>query len=306
MSQGNVESGAQSGARETPQPHTSIGFSWGRRRLSFPQAASCSSPPSWSWFAAGCGDRGSGQGCTRREGASQAAPAAVRQAVGGGCQSGWGRLLSVTNAVEAGAWRQGDSGWMWLCAAGDLRGDRPPPIALCLAGQGHEAVLCPSRPLWALLHHPHSPRALQRPRVAVPWLRASALRCAEGEGGHRSSAHGRCEGQPHHLREPVCRVVPVPWSRVRFARGALQTPPPPHSPAASPPNPAVGVLHPCSCGRMPPKALLGPVPSHTLPGTWVLREGVRCTCPRDLLGPHPVVSMRGNVSPVSPAVGAQW
>ena len=30
------------------------------------------------------------------------APGAVRQAVGGGCQSGWGRLLSVTNAIEAG------------------------------------------------------------------------------------------------------------------------------------------------------------------------------------------------------------
>ena len=31
--------------------------------------------------------------------------------VGGGYQSGWGRLLSVTNADEAGTWRQGDSGW---------------------------------------------------------------------------------------------------------------------------------------------------------------------------------------------------
>ena len=39
------------------------------------------------------------------------APQAVRQAVGGGCQSGWGRLLSVTNAIEAGFWRQWDSGW---------------------------------------------------------------------------------------------------------------------------------------------------------------------------------------------------
>ena len=39
------------------------------------------------------------QGCIRREGTSQAAPEAVRQAVGGGCQSGWGRLLSVTNAI---------------------------------------------------------------------------------------------------------------------------------------------------------------------------------------------------------------
>ena len=44
-------------------------------------------------------------------GASEPAPEAVRQAVGGGCQSGWGRLLSVTNAMEADAYRQGDSGW---------------------------------------------------------------------------------------------------------------------------------------------------------------------------------------------------
>ena len=50
------------------------------------------------------------QGCIRREGTSKAAPAAVRQAVGGGCQSGWGRLLSVTNAMS-GTCRQGDSNW---------------------------------------------------------------------------------------------------------------------------------------------------------------------------------------------------
>ena len=36
---------------------------------------------------------------------------AVRQAVAGGCQSGWGRLLSVANGIEAGTCRQGDSGW---------------------------------------------------------------------------------------------------------------------------------------------------------------------------------------------------
>ena len=34
-------------------------------------------------------------------------PEAVRQAVGGGCRSGGGRLLLVTNAIEAGTWRQG-------------------------------------------------------------------------------------------------------------------------------------------------------------------------------------------------------
>ena len=44
------------------------------------------------------------------QGTSEAAPEVVRQAVGGGCQSGWGRLLSVTNAIEAGTCRQGDSG----------------------------------------------------------------------------------------------------------------------------------------------------------------------------------------------------
>ena len=53
-----------------------------------------------------CAD-GKGQGCIRREGTSETAPEAVRQAVGGGCQSGWGRLLSVTSAIEAGTWRQG-------------------------------------------------------------------------------------------------------------------------------------------------------------------------------------------------------
>ena len=46
------------------------------------------------------------QRCIRREGTWEAAPEAVWQGVGGGCQSGWGRLLSVTNAVEAGTWRQ--------------------------------------------------------------------------------------------------------------------------------------------------------------------------------------------------------
>ena len=36
------------------------------------------------------------QSCSRREGTAEAAPAAVRQAVGGCRRSGWGPLLSVT------------------------------------------------------------------------------------------------------------------------------------------------------------------------------------------------------------------
>ena len=47
----------------------------------------------------------------QKGGASEAAPAAVGQAAGRGCRSGWGRVVLVTNAVEAGTWRQGDSGW---------------------------------------------------------------------------------------------------------------------------------------------------------------------------------------------------
>ena len=46
-----------------------------------------------------------------RPGPCMRPPGAVRQAVGGGRQSDWGWLLSVTNAIEAGTWRQGDSGW---------------------------------------------------------------------------------------------------------------------------------------------------------------------------------------------------
>ena len=51
------------------------------------------------------------RGCIRREGTAEAAPEAIIQAVGGGRQSGWGWLLSVTNAIEAGTCGQGDSGW---------------------------------------------------------------------------------------------------------------------------------------------------------------------------------------------------
>ena len=65
-------------------------------------------------------------GCVRREGTSEAAPEAVGQAVGGGCQSGWGRLLSVTNAIETGTWRQGDSSQALAGHPGGGGGVTPP------------------------------------------------------------------------------------------------------------------------------------------------------------------------------------
>ena len=65
--------------------------------------------------------------CSRRDGTSEAAPEAGRQAVGGGCRSGWGRLLSVTNANETGTWGGGDSSWApWK--GGYLP---PPPMHPC-------------------------------------------------------------------------------------------------------------------------------------------------------------------------------
>ena len=78
----------------------------------------------------------------RTEGTSEVAPEAVREAVGGGCRSGWGRLLSVTSAIEAGTCCQAghrlgalEGGlppfpmhpWLWLLV--------PPTGALLLHGR---------------------------------------------------------------------------------------------------------------------------------------------------------------------------
>ena len=66
----------------------------------------------------------------RREGTSEAAPEAVRRAVRGGCRSGWGRLLSVTNAMQTGTWRHGGQwlgiGWApWKGGGGRGQGLAP-------------------------------------------------------------------------------------------------------------------------------------------------------------------------------------
>ena len=81
------------------------------------------------------------QGCIRREGTSEAVPEAVRQAVGGGFRSGWGRLLSVTNAIEPGTWQWPGIGWApW-------KGRGVPPrvtfrlVAVSLRGPGQSPVL---------------------------------------------------------------------------------------------------------------------------------------------------------------------
>ena len=74
--------------------------------------ARCSSPPPGR--AGQPAGRGGGVGGEQegigRAGAPEEVPEAVRQAVGGDYQSGWGRLLLVTTAAGADSCGQGESG----------------------------------------------------------------------------------------------------------------------------------------------------------------------------------------------------
>ena len=80
----------------------------------------------------------------------------------GGCQSGCGRLLSVTNAVEAGTWRQGDSGRPGRPGGG---GGVPHPLPMNLCSRGPFG--CPHAPPPA-----PSPQVNRRFRAALtPLLR---------------------------------------------------------------------------------------------------------------------------------------
>ena len=136
-----VESGAggrkargRVGGREAPPPPC-VTF----RRVVFtgPWTVTRSSLRMLRWVAAFCRPlrpvlllvsfpRSPPQGCITRDRASDAAPEAGRQAVGGGCQSGWG-LLSVTKAIEAGTCREGDNGW---AQAGHLAGGGGVPLPM--------------------------------------------------------------------------------------------------------------------------------------------------------------------------------
>ena len=117
------------------------------------------------------------------ERASEAAPEAVRQAVGEGCQSGWGRLLSVTNSIQAGAWRQRDSGWASAGRPGVGRfGTRPRRrFGTKRPGGGVGGYLPPFQCI--------SGAAAGRP----PWVQALALRGA----GHGSRAPRGARTGPH-------------------------------------------------------------------------------------------------------------
>ena len=102
-----------------------------RKTCAWEEAGVRSGGPWAVWYVT-CLDssqRGAKQGCIRRKGTSKVVPEAVGQAVGGGCQRGWGQLLSVTNAIEAGTWRWGDSGWAKVGRPGGGGGSLPPSNA---------------------------------------------------------------------------------------------------------------------------------------------------------------------------------
>ena len=92
------------------------------------------------------------QGCIRREGTSEAETEAVKQAAGGGWQSGWGRLLSVTNAIEPGNRREGT-----------VAGHRPG----ALEGEGGGTSPHPSNTSLGWTHSPPHPSTLKR-RLPIP------------------------------------------------------------------------------------------------------------------------------------------
>ena len=116
-----------------------------------------------------CAGGGGGQGWIRREGTCEAAPEAVRQAVGRGCQSGWGRLPSVTNAIEAGSCRQGDSGWALAGRPGGGWGGVPPPLPMHHCGVTALAQVCPCPPPCAL--------CFPAPRVGGCWSAHPPVLC---------------------------------------------------------------------------------------------------------------------------------
>ena len=155
------------------------------------------------------------QGCSiRREGAPEAAPEAARRAVGG-WPGGWGRLLSVTNAIEAGTCRQGDGGRAQAGCLGRAGGQPPPP----------------------------PPRALLEREGCDRGKFQSGCRAVTGEAvGGRLLAVGNAVGAGVGVWECL-------WGRVRAGvLGEGGTPPPPSS--NSSPSPLTSNASPGPCSAL--------------------------------------------------------
>ena len=129
-------------------------------------------------------------GCIGRERTSEAAPEAVRQAVGGACQSGWGPLLSVTHAI-------------WTLLNIDEKGGQSRGFARgCPGGLGHDGGRRWGRAGERRTTATASPRRTQRPdtrRCASrsEWDGGTWAAAAEGgQRARRASAEHRPEAEP--------------------------------------------------------------------------------------------------------------
>ena len=95
--------------------------------------------------------RGGGGGCIRREGASEAAPAAVGQADGGGCQSGWaGGYCRLQMPLRPALGVRGTVAGHRLGALEEGGGGLPPPPFQCvpLGGGSRLQRMAHAGPLW--------------------------------------------------------------------------------------------------------------------------------------------------------------
>ena len=186
---------------------------------------------------------GGQQGCIRREGASEAAPEAFRRAIGGGCQSGWGRLLSVTNAIEAGTCRQGGVAGRRLGALERAAGGGPlcttthvPHLSshgVGASSQLNSIIDPPSAPSNTphppVLDPPHDPPPCRPPNPPInraPTHKHRSSQIHQRPPKARWGGGGAVNGGYTHLG---------PWSH--FHRSLPPPPPPPHTHVSAPGSP---------------------------------------------------------------------
>ena len=133
--------------------------------------------------------------------------------VGGGCRSGWGRLLSVTNAIEPGTCLEGDVAGHRLGALEGGGGTSPPSNASLPRGASALRVLLEA-----------AAEALPLPTIGSQSL---------------SRVRPHCPGPLPHLGGPCIRVDHdvTSWGRASLERGGGVIPsPPPNTPALTLPQ----------------------------------------------------------------------
>ena len=215
-----------------------------------------------------------------------------------------GRLLSVTNAIQADTWRQGDSGWAQAGRPGGLppfqcipawgAGPRPNPTPTPAPAHNRAPERAP-RPLASPGHVPQAVQRAQSPRPQPPRVRGHGrqLECSAAallftsqvrvryDGGGRG--RGRSRGFGFGFGSPFYGAPPPP------------SPTPVMAPATSPLPPSF--VQPLSCVTSSvltqPNQTKAPVAHRTAPLTRIPR-GDQAPCLRGTHH-HPRHSLRGGL-----------